>query len=95
MNGFLKALIAIACVAVVAGGGWFGWPEYQRWSEQSRAKAKIDGARAAVFYQSGAAPGDTVAAKRWCDALRVLVRDELKDNSMAHFRITQCRRIGL
>lgn len=29
MDGWLKTLIAAACVVVIAGGGYFAWSEYQ------------------------------------------------------------------
>ncbi len=30
MDGWLKALVAAACVVVIAGGGWFAWGEYRK-----------------------------------------------------------------
>ncbi|WP_421439903.1 hypothetical protein [Agrobacterium tumefaciens] len=29
MDGWLKALVATACVVIIAGGGYYGWNEYR------------------------------------------------------------------
>lgn len=42
MEGWLKALIAAACVVVVAGGGYFGWKEYRTAQVQAAAQAQAD-----------------------------------------------------
>lgn len=39
MEGWLKALIASACVVVIAGGGYLGWKEYR--AAQVRAAAQV------------------------------------------------------
>lgn len=42
MNGWLKFLIATACVVIIAGGGYFAWSEYQsnKAIEQARKNQK-------------------------------------------------------
>lgn len=30
MDGLLKALVATACVVVIAGGSWYAWEEYEK-----------------------------------------------------------------
>ncbi|NSX90145.1 hypothetical protein [Agrobacterium tumefaciens] len=30
MDGWLKSLVASACVVIIAGGGYFAWSEYRR-----------------------------------------------------------------
>lgn len=42
MDGWLKGLIATACVVVIAGGGYFAFSEYRRSQEQEVAKAAAD-----------------------------------------------------
>ncbi|PSH68623.1 hypothetical protein CU102_12755 [Phyllobacterium brassicacearum] len=57
MDGWLKGLIAVACVVVIAGGGYYTWSEYSAKKErtlinerraasarcQSRMEAIMDG----------------------------------------------------
>lgn len=38
VDGWLKVLVAAACVVVIAGGGYYGWGEYQRSIEAAEAK---------------------------------------------------------
>lgn len=38
MDGWLKGLIATACVVIIAGGGYFAWSQYQ--ANKSREEAK-------------------------------------------------------
>lgn len=45
MEGWLKTLIATACVVVIAGGGYFGWSEWQRSKERKKAEH-----RSAIAY---------------------------------------------
>ncbi|RVO65702.1 hypothetical protein [Sinorhizobium meliloti] len=28
MNGWLRSLVATACIVIIAGGGWYAWGEY-------------------------------------------------------------------
>lgn len=94
MDGWLKALIAIACVVVIAGGGLYGWGEWQKYSEQSARMAQVETARTAIFNESGGRPGSP-EARRYCERIRALARGELKDNPFAHLRASQCRLVGL
>ncbi|HEV7305208.1 hypothetical protein [Ensifer sp.] len=38
MDGWLKALVAAACVVVIAGGGWFAIGEYRKSGEAEAAQ---------------------------------------------------------
>ncbi|RBO90536.1 hypothetical protein [Pseudochrobactrum asaccharolyticum] len=37
MGTWLKALIATACIVIIAGGGYMAWREYQRLEQQKLA----------------------------------------------------------
>jgi len=39
MDGWLKFLIAAACIVVIAGGGYYAWSEYQ--TKKDREEASI------------------------------------------------------
>lgn len=94
MDGWLKALIAAACVVMIAGGGYLGWTEYLKASERSARSAEVETARTAIFNQSGGRSG-TPEARRYCENIRKLVRGDLKDHSIARLRDYQCRLVGL
>jgi predicted negative regulator of RcsB-dependent stress response len=40
MDGWLKGLIAAACVVVIAGGGYFAWSEWEKSKERERAEQR-------------------------------------------------------
>jgi len=45
MDGWLKALVAAACLVVIAGGGYFAWSEYQT-QQTIKANNSVQAARA-------------------------------------------------
>lgn len=53
MDGILKALVAIACLVIIAGGGYFAWSEYQdsvflaEHQTAAKARAQADAERKA------------------------------------------------
>lgn len=94
MDGWLKALIAAACVVVIAGGGYLGWSEWSRASAQAGEQATIEAARSAILNESGAAAG-TAAARQWCETMKNLARGELRNNDIARLRVAQCRLLGM
>ncbi len=42
MDGWLKGLVATACVVVIAGGAYFGLSEYQRSQEREAAQQQAN-----------------------------------------------------
>lgn len=40
MDGWLKGLVATACVVVIAGGAYYGWSEYDRKQTAERARQR-------------------------------------------------------
>lgn len=52
MDGWLKGLIAAACVVVIAGGGYFAWSEYR--SAQAASAAQERGLERAAFQSERA-----------------------------------------
>ncbi len=43
MDGWLKALIAVACIVVIAGGGYYGWTEWRtaQVKQESQSRAQL------------------------------------------------------
>jgi len=91
----MRALIAVTCVVLIAAVGHYFWREFRAASERAAVAETIEDARLAIYRMSGATPGDRIAAGRWCDQMRKLVRGELKDNYVAVMRVQQCRLLGL
>lgn len=51
MDGWLKFLIATACVVIIAGGGYFAWSEYQQKQAAkaaSQERTMVNGCRATL-----------------------------------------------
>ncbi len=44
MDGWLKALIAGACVVVIAGGGWAAWKEYRNGKDAASQRQNLQAA---------------------------------------------------
>ncbi|MDX0498968.1 hypothetical protein GOC68_22230 [Sinorhizobium medicae] len=60
MDGWLKALVAGACIVVIAGGGYYAWTEYERASiarlnEAARQRVAIE-SRAQELATEGCRP---------------------------------------
>lgn len=41
MDGWLKALVAAACVVVIAGGGWFAWGEFRTGTVEEDVRKEV------------------------------------------------------
>lgn len=94
MENWLKGLIAVACVVVIAAGSVYGWGEYQKASKRAEHRAEIETAKTAILNGSGERVG-TPRAREWCEGIRTLARGKMKDNWVAQMRARQCRLVGL
>ena len=94
MENWLKALIAAACVVVIAAGSVYGWNEYQKALGRAEQRAEIETAKKAILNLSGAKVG-TPESRRWCESVRSLARGKMRDNEFAHLHARQCRLVGL
>lgn len=60
MDGWLKFLIAAACVVIIAGGGYFAWTEYQQKQvaeAASQERTMVNGCRATLTRLGSSAKG--------------------------------------
>ena len=93
MDGWLKALIATACVVVLAGGGWFAWGE---WSDAA-AKRKIsdsrEAARKELFYLAGARDDDVARVNSFCTVVREQP-EKFSDKDLTAHVARNCRALG-
>lgn len=58
MDGWLKFLIATACVVIIAGGGYYAWNEYQQKvsaEESAKERTMIGGCNATLTREGSPA----------------------------------------
>lgn len=94
MDGWLKGLIAAACVVAIAAGGYYIWGQYQSRSAANARAENINAARNELFRLSGAEKGDDSAVRRFCSGLDSRIKTDLKDNDMAPGILRNCRALG-
>lgn len=46
MDGWLKVLVATACLVIISGGGYYGWTEYRAANVRSAIAERLDAERA-------------------------------------------------
>lgn len=88
----MKALIATACVAVIAVATYFFWGEYQGYRERVQRAESLDRARAEIFDLAKAKPHEIDKVRAWCKHLDERIdAGELKDNDLARGVVRNCR----
>ncbi|GHC61485.1 hypothetical protein [Limoniibacter endophyticus] len=96
----MKALVASACIAVIAFVGYYFWGEYEARARQvarvEAATARNKADRDEIFELANANPGETDMASAWC-RLTVMRLDggKLAGNREAARLVTNCMRFGL
>jgi len=89
MDGWLKALVAGACVVVIAGGGWMAWDQYaktqaaasQRQNLQAAALAEAERQSSPDYIKCGdslhsSALGEAKRLRDWCRQKGFITYDE-------------------
>lgn len=70
MDGWLKGLVAAACIAVLAAVGYYFWAEYSAAQDRAIRASNLAAIRAQVFKDAEAAPGDFLKVERHCSFVR-------------------------
>lgn len=93
----LKRVVAMAAVAVIAAVGYYFWSEYSAYRARQDAELTTERARAELFEQAEAGPGDAASVRVWCK----IVSDRLDTGgysaSGAEARrrlVSNCRALG-
>ncbi|PWJ73826.1 hypothetical protein C7441_1259 [Pseudaminobacter salicylatoxidans] len=96
----MKALVAAACIAVLAFVGYYFLGEYSDYSARqasaSAAAAKMEDAREEIFKLAEADPHEPKVAASWCrlTAMR-LNGGNLDGNNQAARIVANCKMLGL
>ena len=94
MDGWLKALIATACVVIIAGGGYYGWLRYGQFVTESERAVNEESARKEIFSQAGSDDGDTAKVRTYCNlAVKIANSDTSGDVYIATIA-RNCRFFG-
>ncbi|MGQ3214799.1 MAG: hypothetical protein ACT6U0_27335 [Shinella sp.] len=94
MDGWLKGLIATACVVVIAIGGYFAVSEYRKSTAEAARKERLDGARKELFDLANAQPNEEEKVREFCKNLKVRIATDLQNNEMAPVLMRNCRAFG-
>lgn len=90
MSEGLKFLIAIACLVIIAAGGWFAWSKYGEWSDRQA----IEHARTYLFNRAEAASDDRERVNAYCAATLKHIADGGTDNPFINDDGAACRILG-
>lgn len=98
MEGWVKGLVAVTCVAVLAALGWWGWSERQRSAAEAAAQAAAErSARVQTMveeeYREAQQLRECAADLReWQDGDRKVILDRYGDGTVA--RLRECRSVA-
>lgn len=87
MDGWLKALIAAACVVVILAGGYFAFSKYTDWSNQR----EMEQAKIYLFNRAKAGSEETQKVNDFCRAVLQHIADGGTDNPFINKDGTLCR----
>jgi len=93
MDGWLKVLVASACVVVIAGGGWYAWGEYSRYSIQSERAEIRERVRKELFSLAQANDNEPEKVRTLCGVLRDRP-DDFSNKEFAAQVLRNCRALG-
>lgn len=108
MDGILKALIALACMVVIAIGAYFGYSEYERIQAERDLAVKLDQqkneevqrqiketeARDALFEKVGADKTQIEMVRTYCRYLVEAVKSGNASNADAASVAQNCQNLG-
>lgn len=92
----MKALVAAACIAVLAFVGYFFWGEYSKAKAIADEAARIESVRSEIFDLAKGSAGlsQTEKARSYCDLLNKINTNN-PEKSHARERVLQnCRYFG-
>lgn len=90
----MKALIATACVAVIAVAGYFFLGEYNSYRTRIADEQKIERVRAELFADAKAEPGQIGRVKEYCQTMRDSLEFKDNDTALTNQIVTNCRVLG-
>ncbi|ESY03414.1 hypothetical protein X753_20200 [Mesorhizobium sp. LNJC399B00] len=91
MNRQMQGLIAAACIAVIAGVGYYVWGEFSSYRARVAEEAEVESVRAELFDLAEAKSYEPEKVRMMCARLREKLETELKDNDMAKQAFVNCR----
>ena len=95
MEGWLKALIATACVVVISGGAYFAFTQYQSWSRAREIQNSRDGARDELFQLAGAKPWETDRVRTFCQMQSDRRYKQNDKSEIVQTLVRNCNGLGL
>ncbi|MDW9563735.1 hypothetical protein GOB35_23305 [Sinorhizobium meliloti] len=93
MDGWLKTLVASACVVVIAGGGWCAWGEYSDYRERSAKTELMKRVRNELFMLASAGESEPEKVRAMCSVIREKP-DTFSDKNFAAQTLRNCRALG-
>jgi len=93
MDGWLKTLIACACMIVIAGGGWYAWGEFSDHRERSAKADLMKRVRNELFMLASASESEPEKVREMCSVIREKP-DTFSDKDFAARTLRNCRALG-
>lgn len=93
MNGWLKSLVATACIVVIVGGGWHAWVGYSDYRERSVQTDLIKRVRNELFVFASASESEPEKVRAMCSVIREKP-DTFSDKKFADRTLRNCRALG-
>jgi len=90
----MKALIAAACIAVLAFVGYYFWGEYSKYEARQEAMRQTENLRKGLFTLAKAEDGNVLKVRHFCD-LMTKINTNNPDRSLERESVIRtCRDFG-
>lgn len=91
MDGWLKVLIAVACLVVIIGSGFYGYTQYEAHTVRSEQAQRLTVVRQSLYDRLGVKEGETDKVRNLCASFS---RDPAKDSEPVKDVLSKCRMFG-
>jgi len=92
----MKALVAAACIAVLAFVGYYFWGEYERARVAAAYAESVENSRKEIFSLAAKSVGlnDEQRARSYCDVLNRINQNNSDKSSERDRVLSNCRSLG-
>lgn len=94
MDGWLKGLVAAACIVIIVSGSYFGWNNFQKKQTENRSLAASEEARKELFDLASASDDEPERVRTYCSLIKDELGKGITDNAYSRNIISNCRTLG-
>jgi predicted negative regulator of RcsB-dependent stress response len=94
VEGWLKGLIAAACVVVIAAGVYYGWGEYKKHQRAAEIEAGRESARQEILELAGAKSFEIDKIRAFCKRMSDKRYREDDNSEFVRILVGNCSGLG-